>query len=648
MKHNSLSLIVFVLCCLVLGGGETYAQGWTDDGANVRLTTSTDKVGIGTTVPSTKLDVNGDFRVSGYNTLGNGIANSHFPYSSNGWSYISGKGIIFREDAVGGYIERMRIADNGFVGIGTSTPTTILDVVGTVTATRLVPRNTGGSLFIGENAGLNDDPTSNSNSFVGNNAGYSNTTGYLNSFFGVQAGYLNTTGYLNSFFGGAAGFSNTTAFENSFFGHAAGYSNTIGIQNSFFGKSAGYSCINTYYNSFFGAFAGYNNNTGYDNSFFGKDAGFGNTTGVSNSFFGTWAGDDNTSGQQNSFFGVQAGGENTTGNFNSFFGKNAGLFNTTGMLRTAVGLSANSLGAAYNNNTGLGYGADCTASDQVRIGNSAVTSIGGYANWTNISDSRFKKNVQEDVKGLEFITALRPVSYNLDIHGVEDFFSDRYGERPSETLPGHYDKESIRYSGFIAQEVESAAKAVGYDFSGVDAPKNEADFYGLRYAEFVVPLVKAVQEQQETINLQQESINLLVAALEKKGIEVGKLKDKGKATPKEQGKDLGSEVIQTPANTSDLGALPTDYELSQSYPNPSNPSATIAYALPHDGTVTLEIYNSLGQKVRTLVNEFQGAGYKSVVWNGRNDAGESVASGSYVYRLVAANHVKTQKMILAK
>jgi uncharacterized protein YlxW (UPF0749 family) len=54
-------------------------------------------------------------------------------------------------------------------------------------------------------------------------------------------------------------------------------------------------------------------------------------------------------------------------------------------------------------------------------------------------------------------------------------------------------------SGFIAQEVEAAADAVGYDFHGVDKPKNETSHYGLRYAEFVVPLVKAMQEQQELI-----------------------------------------------------------------------------------------------------------------------------------------------------
>jgi hypothetical protein len=71
-----------------------------------------------------------------------------------------------------------------------------------------------------------------------------------------------------------------------------------------------------------------------------------------------------------------------------------------------------------------------------------------------------------------------------------------------------FDSERLKgqelQSGFIAQEVEAAALAVGYDFHGVDKPKNENSHYGLRYAEFVVPLVKAVQEQQEVIDAQVE------------------------------------------------------------------------------------------------------------------------------------------------
>ena len=60
-----------------------------------------------------------------------------------------------------------------------------------------------------------------------------------------------------------------------------------------------------------------------------------------------------------------------------------------------------------------------------------------------------------------------------------------------------------RYSGFIAQEVEEAANAVGYDFSGIDSPKGDDDIYGLRYAEFVTPLVKAIQELEQKIEEQE-------------------------------------------------------------------------------------------------------------------------------------------------
>ncbi len=76
------------------------------------------------------------------------------------------------------------------------------------------------------------------------------------------------------------------------------------------------------------------------------------------------------------------------------------------------------------------------------------------------------------------------------------------------------EKEKTLYSGFVAQEVEQAASDAGYDFSGVDKPKNPTGFYGLRYAEFVVPLVKAVQEQQEQIELLKHQNELLLKRLE--------------------------------------------------------------------------------------------------------------------------------------
>jgi len=92
---------------------------------------------------------------------------------------------------------------------------------------------------------------------------------------------------------------------------------------------------------------------------------------------------------------------------------------------------------------------------------------------------------------LVFINELRPVKYTLDVRGINRQLNIPDAQTEEE---GVSQKEGIVYSGFIAQEVEDAAKKAGYDFSGVDIPKNENDFYGIRYADFVVPLVKAVQE----------------------------------------------------------------------------------------------------------------------------------------------------------
>ena len=130
-----------------------------------------------------------------------------------------------------------------------------------------------------------------------------------------------------------------------------------------------------------------------------------------------------------------------------------------------------------------------------------MTSIGGFA-------------------GLDFILKLRPVTYHLDMHKLaadlgEDMETDEEGNMKIGNLSGHdlescNEKAAIEYTGFIAQEVEEAANSIGYDFSGVDVPKNDKGFYGLRYAEFVVPLVKAVQEQQAIIDNQQKQINSLI------------------------------------------------------------------------------------------------------------------------------------------
>jgi hypothetical protein len=81
--------------------------------------------------------------------------------------------------------------------------------------------------------------------------------------------------------------------------------------------------------------------------------------------------------------------------------------------------------------------------------------------------------------------------------------------------------------------------------------------------------------------------------------------------------------------------LPTEYALYQNYPNPFNPTTNIKFALPVPSKVTVEIYNVIGQRVRTLVNEERAAGYYVVQWNATSDRGLALASGVYFVRMVA-------------
>ena len=99
----------------------------------------------------------------------------------------------------------------------------------------------------------------------------------------------------------------------------------------------------------------------------------------------------------------------------------------------------------------------------------------------------------------------------------------------------------------------------------------------------------------------------------------------------------------------DLGqAMPGEYTLKQNYPNPFNPSTTISYSLPKAGHVNISIYNTLGQKVRTLVDQKMAAGAQTAVWNGFSDTGSFVATGVYFYQMNAGSHVMVKKMLLIK
>ena len=168
-------------------------------------------------------------------------------------------------------------------------------------------------------------------------------------------------------------------------------------------------------------------------------------------------------------------------------GSSAGFTNTTGSFNVALGEASDFALNNLQNAVAIGYSTIFHAFKTVRIGNTSMVSIGGQVGWTTISDRRVKTNLQEDVPGFSFITRLRPVSYNYNLAKEAELL----GKIDTSVWEGKYDIERIRFSGFVAQEVDSAANSIGYSFSGVD---KQGKIVGLRYQEFVVPLVKSVQE----------------------------------------------------------------------------------------------------------------------------------------------------------
>ena len=106
---------------------------------------------------------------------------------------------------------------------------------------------------------------------------------------------------------------------------------------------------------------------------------------------------------------------------------------------------------------------------------------------------------------------------------------------------------------------------------------------------------------------------------------------------------LGSGV-----DIDDIVHTPAPFFQMSSYPNPFNPETTLAYTLPASGWVSLEIYNSRGQLVRSLMHEEQPAGEHTLIWNGKDDSGNGLASGLYLGRITSAGKQETRKLLLLK
>lgn len=107
-------------------------------------------------------------------------------------------------------------------------------------------------------------------------------------------------------------------------------------------------------------------------------------------------------------------------------------------------------------------------------------------------------------------------------------------------------------------------------------------------------------------------------------------------------------VVDGTTDVEKLNLIPEEFDVAQNYPNPFNPETTIRYSVPEASYVTIKVYNTLGQEVRTLLNNEVNAGVYNVRWNGEDNFGNKVASGTYIYRVTAGSNIFTKKMVLLK
>jgi len=486
-----------------------------------------------------------------------------------------------------------------------------------------------------------DINTSSGNTAVGYAAMEANSTGTENtgvgaSSLGTSTGSYNTAVGEFSFANAAIeSYSTALGYNSMSQSHSStGYNTAIGA-NALVGYiKQGQGSGNTgSYNVAAGVNAMMNNTTGTENAVMGYDAMYENGSGSYNQAAGPLALYLNTTGSENAGSGAGALQDNTTGNLNVGMGFLALYNNATGSNNTALGSYANTISTALSNTTALGAYASVTASNMVVIGSSSVTSIGGYANWTNFSDGRYKKNIQPNVPGLAFINKLNPVTYTLDIAGIEAKLHQNEPSLPASLAgarsssledPGMkqamQEKSAITYTGFVAQDVEKAADSVGFTFSGVDKPKNiDQSFYGLRYADFVPPLVKAVQELSASSDKKDSALNALQGKFDSLQTQVNELR----------------ALLLAKNTTTTSGA-----SLDQNAPNPFTGSTTIGYNLPKGTSSAQMQITDLTGKVLALI-PLSGSGKNTLTANVNG-----FASGTYNYSLIVnGNLVNTRQMI---
>lgn len=362
-----------------------------------------------------------------------------------------------------------------------------------------------------------------------------------NTAHGIRALEMNITGIRNTSIGGnslqnndandntAAGYkslnANVNGINNSALGSFALTSNIAGNNNTAVGKSALELNIGNN-NTATGVNALSENTTGSFNAAFGinalqRNTTIGNAIGIKNTALGANSLPFNTTGSSNTAVGMEALFTNSIGLQNTAIGERALAGNLDGDCNTAVGYHAGPINSSFSNTTTLGCNAFAQANMSTAIGAGAVSNVpnsmqlgntsltGIYVNATFYpSDVRFKSDIQFDVPGLDFILRIKPATYNFDYSKLSNFRGEKNVD--AEVL---MQKGQKREMGFIAQEIEKVCKETGVEISNLlHTPKSKHDNYSLAYSQLVVPLVKAVQEQQaeiEALKSQMEQMELI-------------------------------------------------------------------------------------------------------------------------------------------
>jgi len=349
----------------------------------------------------------------------------------------------------------------------------------------------------------------------------------------------------------------------------------------------------------------------------------------------------NTTGSSNTAIGQLALSSNTSGNSNTGVGNYAGIGNSNGDFNTALG--ANTLFTEHIDNASvLGYFASTSASNTIRIGNANILSINGAVDFSVVSDERFKTRIKKDVPGLDFITRLEPVTYHVDAHKYEDWQANTAGHRIEADWENKYLIEKIRFTGFIAQDVEKVSQEIGYDFSGVDKPQNDQSTYALRYATFVVPLVKATQELHEDLRQKTKEIQNL-----KSEIRDQKLMNERLQNELDELRAMMEQMLGNQPQDGSPVILNQSPALDQNEPNPTNGMTRVGYFLPDgalakSGTAQLIITAIDGKELQRITLSQKGQG--QVDLQTRN-----LPAGTYNYSLVVDGQVvDTKRMVLQK